>query len=250
MSNGPLQNPKNGLIPEDEITKVLPTTFKLAKLGVDAYAEVYRTFPSHLRSIFLQYHWFKTCFVGTTPQKEMGYLDEQLSPDDLNTLIQTIHSKTNFIRFYYPYADEQVEQEENKLALLNLHAADRVVKSNQDFFPPEAVADPRGWLLDNLSEWAQSGNKTSEKQARYGLLSGFPNWSVKKYEKFLSMGGKVNSYGEDSKNSMEAKKIGNDMVGMYIGFDKEKDQKYVQKLEEIYEASGIDNVAEKLKEER
>lgn len=241
-----LENQEGAMVVDDEITKALPTTPELAKQGVDAYVEVYKALPAHLQKLFLDGHWLRTCFLGTTPQKEVSYYKEILLPSDLNVLISTTHSKTDFIRFYfYSSLNDSTGKNENELALLNLRAASKVIVDNPDLFPAQALGNPAEWLLNNLSEWAQV--KSNITQKRYGLLSGIPPWAVKKYEIFHDLGGKVNIQGEDSGNIMGAKKAGGNNTISYTGFDEEKDQGYLQEMEKLYKESGIDDIAERLR---
>lgn len=121
---------------------------------------------------------------------------------------------------------------------------------------------------------------------RYGLLSSFPKWSVTKFipyikaveslnlenltddehnfwtayrsagvrsqqdkERLKLIIKKINPLISDREINLiqEAKRVeGSNIIG-YIGFNEEKDTEYIQSLEKVYQDSGIDNLAEKLR---
>jgi hypothetical protein len=56
--------------------------------------------------------------------------------------------------------------------LVNVCAANRVIRNNADVFPPEAAGNTFEWLQTNPEEWLEiRGSKDQELRRRYGILS-------------------------------------------------------------------------------
>ena len=52
---------------------------------------------------------------------------------------------------------------------------------NADIFPVEALTDTRGWMESHTAEWRDHRRAGSILRRRYGLLSGYPRYSVDRY---------------------------------------------------------------------
>lgn len=170
---------------------------------------------------------------------------------------------------------------------LNIPAAVRVVRNYPDYFPKEAQIDPGKWLLDHMSEWDTQSSYDDQHETRFGLLSGFPLTAVLNYIKLKPIRAALSVESElitpderafwstflDNKNRTDVdqarinqilkkadpdisdvdinllgqeKRIGGVATDRFHGFSKE-DEEYIKELDQVYQNSGIDELAEKLK---
>ena len=171
-------------IPDSE----LPTTTEIAKEGTRQFKEILPYLPPEVKKIF-QDNEIKRCFASISP--EVGAVDG-LSLDNLEEL--GLLDKT--IELLVKHAPDIVIIRHKKnhpaisptLSLVNLRAAEHVIKNNPSVFPSEALANPTQWIVDNSSDWYQiqpvSDPIGDIFTIRYGLLSGFPLDASTKFQPY------------------------------------------------------------------
>ncbi|MFH1394911.1 MAG: hypothetical protein ABIH09_02005 [Candidatus Omnitrophota bacterium] len=70
-----------------------------------------------------------------------------------------------------------------RFQIINIKAANKVMKEHPGYFPEEARINTKTWLKNNLYEWdyAEGKEPTRKQNVRYGLLSGFCLNAVEKF---------------------------------------------------------------------
>lgn len=181
--------------PLPEMTSIayseFPTTPEIARNGVRQFRDVIAHAQGKTLDLLLAYPNVARCFVGITP--EVGFVTGYFNDlgGDMNAQLKTLMETytQDFIVASYP---KEIDGKQSTMnTLLNLAAAEHVIKKHQKFFPPEAQEDTRQWLLNNPHEYMQSlpyADRVTEDVdvllVRQGLLTGYSENSSVNFMKY------------------------------------------------------------------
>jgi hypothetical protein len=154
----------------------LPTTPEIAKHGVKLYESIIDALPDkNLKNKIVKDVNVRECFTGVSPEigAHSGSIFAGLKSEEIDLFEKVLNSLTqDFMLMYH--------KEKNSFSFINVLAAKRVVQLHKSYFPNEAHANLKEWLLNQPSEWVDSQNPHAN--IRYGLLSGFPLDAVTKFQ--------------------------------------------------------------------
>ena len=250
--------------------KDLPTTPVMAKETHGQLAAVRQALPQYAH--FFNGDAIEHCGMGLLPEVG-GTTLLALQP----VLGFTPNEWSVFNAVFKQHApDFEIIRYEKRVLLLNLRAAERVILQNPATFPKVAAQNPRQWLIGNFNEWHISGDRDQDStvEIRYGLISGFPKWSVEGFSRYqrllqivvaspnfqdmqerellqklqagdltqseniallLRLNLVTPSLSSEERNLLIKK---HDVRGLkdslrYMGFDRNKDENYIQRLQQI-----------------
>jgi len=199
----------------------LPTNMEIAQKGAENFEKVVQRLPDRLKLIFLNSIQIQGCFIGVTP--EVGS-EEETPLNNLGTV-----QVSELVEILSQEAPE-MEMANGGQILINIEAAQRVIRNYPEYFPEGIVYSLRSWLVVKKSEWCHySLNREDQREIRWGLLSGYPLTSVLCFCR--------------SKGKNEGFNINNKYGNIwYKGSDPVKDGEYVKQLDEIFDGCGIKEV--------
>lgn len=182
----------------------LPTTLEIAKHGTEAFKKIAAALPSiRLKRIFTKDPNMKMCFAGTMPEYSIRN----------ESLISALEDPA-----FLPSMEEMAPQMSiitdragpngghKHTSLVNLEAAERIIKIHQDKFPPSAQLDTKNWLRENFDLW-------NNQHGTMGLLSGIPPWDVELYSVWFTINAKF--LVEIAKGSLDMSSPEMDFYGNY-----------------------------------
>lgn len=174
----------------------LPTTPEIASYGTKAFQEVLNHLPEHISKYFTDGEIIR-CFCGVLPENggESGSILTGRPLEEIKKIKDVLKKYSPHIVIVehssIPHKDKASGVPKS---ILNLLAAEKVIRQNADFFPPEALQDPQTWLVTHPEQWwdirVWSEGETPERlviEKRYGLLSGFPSEAVENYRKWKAV---------------------------------------------------------------
>lgn len=196
----------------------LPTNSEIVRQGVESFKKVTQKLPDDLKTIFLESVQIQACFIGITPEagSENDTPLEDLPKEQLTEVIEIIAQEA---------PDMEIIQ--NGHSIINLKACQQVMTNYPQYFPQEAVDNPKGWLINNFSKSLSPDDGITE--IRWGLLSGYSLTSVLN---FCQPG-----------ENKEGIKVSNkyDTV-WYTSGTPDRDIEYLRQLDEIFDKSGIKEI--------
>lgn len=207
----------------------LPTSKEIAEKGQAEFSLLLKQFPKNARQLFIgsastrpYYTKFldvRRCVAGISPEIAFEtYIIEVFPREAFTEAEQIINTQAEHFFFYHKKITQQYNWE--KYSLFNLLAVRQVAKNYPEYFPAEVVTDTRNWLQNNWKIWADGRGKNC---IRYGLLSGFPLDAALAFSQ--------------NKGAKEEQSVMSETMYLsYFGANAEKDQEYIQQLDEIFSA--------------
>jgi len=116
----------------------LPTNMEMAQKGVENFEKVVQRLPDRLKLIFLNSIQIQGCFIGVTP--EVGS-EEETPLNNLGTV-----QVSELVEILSQEAPE-MEMANGGQILINIEAAQRVIRNYPEYFPEGIVYSLRSWLV-------------------------------------------------------------------------------------------------------
>lgn len=168
----------------------------------------------------------------------------------------------------------------DQVVLVNIKAAQRVVSNYPEYFPDIAQTDTKAWATAFATQDVSdlSSDERERRELQIGLLSGYPLGSVLEYPIYRGAISKISTHApellfdtiqaiqssndrnrtflnkvvEDLANVLDVKErrvllaahMFDDPLQGGVSLDEERDRKYIEKLKEIYEQSGLRDVVQ------
>lgn len=186
-----------------------------------------KQFPQNARQLFIgaastKPHYIKfldirRCVAGVSAEIAFeNYIIEAFPREAFTEAEQIINAQAQHFFFYHK--ERTLEYDWETYSLFNLLAVQQVAKNYPEYFPAEIAIDTRSWLQHNWAVWADGKGMNC---IRYGLLSGFPLEAATKFSRNKEAKEKTHVWSKKTNLS-------------YSGANAEKDQKYIQQLDEIF----------------
>ena len=210
----------------DQLYK-LPTSKEAAEKGFAEFTFLLKQFPQSARQLFIgsastKPHYTKfldvrRCVAGISAEIAFeSYILAGFPREAGKEAQQIINAQAKHFFFYHK--EKTPEYNWEKYSLFNLLAVRQVATNYPEYFPAEVRTDTRDWLQNNWTTWTDGRGMNC---IRYGLLSGFPLEAAMKFSL--------------DKEAKEKKHVWSEEMHLsYFGADTEKDQTYIQQLDEIF----------------
>ncbi len=229
-------NDKNKLMSENSVSvDDLPTSPEIAIQGYDDYMNLFSNIPEtvseNVRDEILTNEAIKQCFAGITPHRTVIYHTEVpgFDSDDIEDFVRLLDNPSgDYVAFASTLPATDEEPEATSITMINLNAAEKIIRNNLDQFPEEARLDSKSWLrtnATNLKEVVKA--KNINWHTIHGLLSGYSRWSVSGID-------------GNTRRHSKGDYVRNEQIGLiFESTDLQRDEEYLQQLQEIYNKSGM-----------
>lgn len=262
----------------------LPTNLAIAQQGVTEFSKLLGSTKHWKRgqpASVLFNKRIRNCFLGVSPHVTLSETDStlgnEIDPGFMQRkFVPAVKRHSSLLLINLPSVNT-LQGKLGQIAIVNVKALEYVANNYPEYFPDAARMDPRAWATASFSfphESTTGGNR----DIQMGLLSGYPLGSVLKYDIYQSVIRKVSNLAPDllfdttqeiahNNRKREAaqkviKELGDELneqekdillIAHALGkpieggasLDGDRDNEYLNRLNELYDKSGINETTQK-----